>query len=53
MWDKMVQNDVMRRDALYVKGAGGLTMQQVGVRGSSPWKFFANINSEKGILGQF
>ena len=32
MWDKMVQNDVMCRDALYVEGTGRLHMPQVGVR---------------------
>ena len=53
MWDKMVQNDVMRRhDALYVDGAGGLLMPQVGVRGASSRKFFVNISSKKAILGQ-
>ena len=49
----MVQNDAMHRDVLYVAGAGGLPMPQVGVRGSSPRNFFANISSEKGIIGQF
>ena len=45
MWDKMVQNDVMCRDALYVEGVGRLPCQ---------WEFFfAKISSEKGILGQF
>ena len=29
----MVPNDVMRGDALYVQGAGGLLMPQVGVWG--------------------
>ena len=50
MWDKMVQNYVMRRDVLYVAGAGGLPMPQVGVL---PREFFANISSEKGIIRQF
>ena len=40
MWDKMVQNDVMRRDELYVAGAGGLPMPQVGV---FPRGFFLQI----------
>ena len=53
MWDKMVQNDVMRHYALYVEGAGGLPMPQVGVRGSPIGNVFANITSEKGIIGQF
>ena len=41
MWDKMVQNDVMRRDVLYVAGAGGLPMPQVGVL---PREFFCKYN---------
>ena len=53
MWDKMVRKWCDARDVLYVAGAGGLPMPQMGVRGSSPGKFFANISSEKGILGQF
>ena len=32
MWDKMVQNDVTRREILYVAGSGGLPMPQVGVK---------------------
>ena len=45
--------DVSRRAVRYVEGAGRLPMPQVGVRGSSPGKFFAKISSEKGLLGQF
>ena len=48
-----MQNDVARSDVLYVEGAGGLPMPQVGVRGPSLAKFFANISPKKGILGQF
>ena len=50
MWDRMVQNDVTRHDALYVEGAGGLPMPQVGVL---PGKFFSNISSEMEIYGDF
>ena len=39
MWDKMVQNDVMCRDALYVEGAGRLPMPQGGSRGPPPGIF--------------
>ena len=53
MWEKMVQNNVMCRDAQYVEGAGGLPMPQVRVRESSPGEMSLKISSEKGILGQF
>ena len=39
MWDKMVQNDVTRRNVLYVVGVGGLPMPQVEVRGPPPGIF--------------
>ena len=45
MWDKMVQNDVMRRDVLYVAGAGGLPMPQVGV---CPRGFFCKYKLREG-----
>ena len=45
MWDKMVQNDVMRRDVLYVAGAGGLPMPQVGVL---PREFFCKYKLWEG-----
>ena len=38
MWDKMVQNDVTRRDVLYVAGVVGLPMPQVGVRKYKLWE---------------
>ena len=49
----MVQNYVTRWDALYVEGAGGLAMPQVGVWGFSTKKLFENRRCEKVILGQF
>ena len=45
MWDKMVQNDVMRRDVLYVAVAGGLPMPQVGVL---PREFFCKYKLWEG-----
>ena len=50
--DETVKNDVTRRTVMYVEGARGLPMPQLGVRGSSLGNFFADISSEKGILGQ-
>ena len=44
--------DVTHCTATYVEGARGLPMRQLGVRGSSRGKFFANKSSAKGILGQ-
>ena len=43
MWDKILQNDVTRRGALYVEGVEGLPMPQLGVWGSCPGKFFLQI----------
>ena len=45
MWDKMVQNDVMCRDAQYVEGAGGHPMPQVGVL---PREFFCKYKLWEG-----
>ena len=56
VWDRMAQSDATRRDTSCVEGMGGLSMPQVevGGGGASPWEtFFANLSSEKGILGQF
>ena len=48
MWDKMVRNDVTRRDVLYVAGEGGLPMLQVGVRGVLPREIFCKYKLQEG-----
>ena len=48
MWDKMMQNDVTRRDVLYVAGAGGLPMPQVGVWGVLPHELFCKCKVWEG-----
>ena len=53
MWDKMVQNDVMCHNALYVEGAGRLAPHATNVGTGGGGIFFAKISSEKDILGQF
>ena len=42
-----------QRSMWCVEDAAGLSLPQVGAGGPPPGIFFANISSEKGILGQF
>ena len=49
-WHEAMRRTAMRPNAVCM---AGLSLPQVGVWGYSPKEFFANISSQKGILGQF